>query len=68
MRNNLVRSFDMMFETVFLRSQLAAIAADARIARSMGDRALEDSIWDETDTWIDLFADRAALLHGIEKL
>lgn len=68
MRNNLVRSFDMMFETVFLRSQLAAIAADARIARNMGDRALEDSIWDETDTWIDLFTDRAAVLRGIEKL
>jgi hypothetical protein len=68
MRNNLVRSFDMMFETTFLRSQLAAIADDARIARSMGDRDLEDSIWAETDTWIDLFTDRAAVLRGIEKL
>ena len=68
MRNNLVRSFDMMFETTFLRSQLAAIADDARIARSMGDRELEAAIWDETDTWIDLFTDRAAVLRGIEKL
>lgn len=68
MRNNLVRSFDMMFETLSLRQRLTEIKADARIARSMGDQELESAIWDEVDTWVDMFADRVALLKGIENL
>lgn len=68
MRNNLVRSFDMMFETLSLRQRLTEIKADARIARSMGDQDLESAIWDEVDTWVDMFADRVALLKGIENL
>lgn len=68
MRNNLVRSFDMMFETLSLRQRLTEIKADARIARSMGDQELESAIWDEVDTWVGMFADRVALLKGIENL
>jgi hypothetical protein len=68
MRANLVRGFDMVFETLSLQRQLADIARDAAIARSMGDPELEQSIWDETDTWIGIFADRAALYRRAERL
>lgn len=68
MRANLVRGFDMLCETLSLRRQLAEIARDAAVARSMGDPELEQYIWDETDTWIDIFADRAAQYQKIENL
>ena len=64
MRKSVVCGMDMFFETMFLRSQLAAIRADACIARSMGDRELEESIVDETDGWILAFESRLAF-HGI---
>jgi hypothetical protein len=62
MRKSIAFGMDMLFETLFLQNQLAAIRIDAAIARSMGDCELEDSIHDEAAGWILAFESRAA--HG----